>query len=134
MHTIEAVIDTATLAAVGDLYPGTLKELISEGLQNARRPGARRVIITARTTEHPEMVTRMTMRDDGTGLDDPSMLLRYGASAWDERVGSQEKPAGMGMLSFSQWPIRIASMHGGHIRANERTASGRPRGKIRESN
>lgn len=65
--------------------------LVSELLQNARRAGARRVVV-----DYDAAGRRLTVRDDGRGIDDFQKLLSLHESGWREDTVGLERPFGVG--------------------------------------
>jgi hypothetical protein len=65
--------------------------LVSELLQNARRAGATQVIV-----EHDPSAERLTVIDDGCGIDDFQRLLTFNESGWDEHTIQSEHAFGLG--------------------------------------
>jgi len=65
--------------------------LVTELLQNARRAGATRVDI-----HHDTEGRRLTVEDNGSGLDDFQKLLSFHESGWDDATCYEERPFGVG--------------------------------------
>ena len=65
--------------------------LVSELLQNARRAGATQVIV-----QHDAAAKRLTVIDDGCGIDDFQRLLTFNESGWDEQTIQAEHAFGLG--------------------------------------
>ena len=65
--------------------------LVSEPLQNARRASATQV-----TIEHDAVGKRLTVIDDGCGIDDFQRLLTFNESGWDEDTIRTEHAFGLG--------------------------------------
>ena len=65
--------------------------LVSELLQNARRAGATQVSI-----EHDAKAQRLTVIDDGCGIEDFQRLLTFNESGWDEDTIRTEHAFGLG--------------------------------------
>tara|TARA_B100000378_G_scaffold263116_1_gene245703 strand:- start:988 stop:2511 length:1524 start_codon:yes stop_codon:yes gene_type:complete len=53
---------------------------------------------------------RVTIADDGCGIDDPARVLALGASRWDAAVANGEDPAGMGVFSLAGKATTIESL------------------------
>jgi hypothetical protein len=68
--------------------------VVQELLQNARRAGATRIAV-----EYDDQDKRLVVEDDGSGLKNFSVLLRYAASGWSDDVAAAELPYGMGFLA-----------------------------------
>ena len=89
-ETISARLDARLLPELRRFFGGwnaTLKEL----LQNAHRAGATRVEIKLEGK-------RLTIQDNGCGLEHPGVLLSAGQTQWDE--GAVIEPAGLGVFSL----------------------------------
>ena len=93
---------------MAQFFTGSTTDLISEGLQNARRSGASRTAVIA-VTDNAGNVQRLTLRDNGEGVSDRDRLLSYGESGWDDAQAQGEDPAGMGMLSFAAHEITVCT-------------------------
>lgn len=65
--------------------------LVSELLQNARRAGATQV-----TIDHDATARRLTVIDDGCGIEDFQRLLTFNESGWDEDTIRTEHAFGLG--------------------------------------
>ncbi|MDT0576388.1 hypothetical protein RM533_09330 [Croceicoccus sp. F390] len=95
---IRASVSPETIGKVTRLFNGSLSDILNELLQNARRAGASVANVTAM---HQEDGLRITIDDDGCGIDDPARVLALGASRWDSAVANGEDPAGMGVFSLA---------------------------------
>ena len=73
---IRASIDDRALKRVTSFFNGTALDIMTELLQNARRAGATRIDVE--TTRQG-----FTVADNGRGIADPAVLLRFGGSEWD---------------------------------------------------
>tara|TARA_B000000460_G_scaffold233150_1_gene192642 strand:- start:605 stop:2224 length:1620 start_codon:yes stop_codon:yes gene_type:complete len=89
------------------LFNGTIGDILNELLQNARRAGASGVDVDAMPVENG---LRVTIADDGCGIDDPARVLALGASRWDAAVANGEDPAGMGVFSLAGKATTIESL------------------------
>ena len=85
------------LAKMAKVFDASVHTIVNELAQNARRAGADRIEIQAITQGKDR--TLLTVEDNGAGIEDPRILLRYGASTWGEEVN--EDTAGMGMLCLT---------------------------------
>jgi len=104
METIQAQVSQKLLSKTTRLFTGTLAGRIIEILQNARRAGATEVRITNEEN-------RVTVRDNGRGIDDFSKLLDLGNSDWDQGVEAAEDPAGVGVFCLAPREVHISSGH-----------------------
>ena len=91
---IRASIDARALKRVTSFFNGTAFDIMTELLQNARRAGATRIDVD--TTREGFRIT-----DDGRGIADPAVLLRFGGSEWDAATIEREDAAGMDIFTRS---------------------------------
>ena len=84
------------------LFTGTLDGRIIEILQNTRRAGATQVTITNENG-------LVTVRDNGSGIDDFPKLLDLGDSDWDDAMEKAEDPAGVGVFCLAPRKVTICS-------------------------
>jgi hypothetical protein len=104
--TIRTAVSQAAITKVTRLFNGSVGDVLNELLQNARRAGASRVDIeTLDLAGHPTL----SVRDDGQGIDDPSVLVTLGQSGWDVETARREDPAGMGVFSLAGHRVEIRS-------------------------
>ena len=101
-RTIRAQVDPTTIQKASRLFDASTVQIINEMLQNARRAGARKVVVTVRDG-------RMEMTDDGRGIRDPQNLLTLGTSDWEAETLKAEDPAGMGFFSLARRRAEISS-------------------------
>ncbi len=102
MQTIQAQVSKRLLSKADRLFTGTLDGRIIEVLQNARRAGATEVTITNQDG-------LVTVRDNGSGIDDFSKLLDLGDSDWDDAMEQAEDPAGVGVFCLAPREVIISS-------------------------
>jgi hypothetical protein len=102
MATIQARVNARLLTKASRLFTGTLAGRIIEILQNARRAGAKHVVITQRKG-------LVTVRDDGRGIRDFAKLLDLGGSDWEAKLEASEDPAGVGLFSLAPRKLTIRS-------------------------
>ena len=95
-RTISLQIDPIqTRSRVAQFFDSTIGTIVNELLQNARRAGATQVDITTNDDA-------VTIKDDGSGIKDPAVLLNFGRSHWDPDTLQRELPAGMGLASLAR--------------------------------
>ena len=102
MQTIKAQVSRKLLSKADRLFTGTLDGRIIEILQNARRAGATQVTITNKKG-------LVTVRDNGSGIDDFQKLLDLGNSDWDQAMEVAEDPAGVGVFCLAPRKVTICS-------------------------
>ncbi len=105
-RSFKAQISPKILNKVDRLFPNRLQSILIELLQNCRRAGATRVDVTAFESDGK---TTISITDDGSGIDDFSMLLHLGDSAWDEDVTRVEDAAGMGFFALLHSGVVVIS-------------------------
>ena len=101
-QSICAKVSKRLLSKADRLFTGTLDGRIIEILQNARRAGATEVTITNEKG-------LVTVRDNGSGIEDFSKLLDLGDSDWDDATEEAEDPAGVGIFCLSPRKVTICS-------------------------
>ena len=106
-RTIRARIHDSALKRVTRTFAATLADIFSETLQNARRAGATRVRVALADT--PDGPPAVTVADDGSGIDDPAVLLSFGENGWSEDLVRREDAAGMGFLSLARRGCAVSS-------------------------
>lgn len=105
--TIQTSVAQAAITKVTRLFNGSIKDVLTELLQNARRAGASQVEIEV--VEESGCAT-LIVRDDGYGINDPQIVVTLGQSAWeDEDLARRETPAGMGIFSMAGHRVEIRS-------------------------
>jgi len=101
-ETIQAKVNPKLLSKANRLFTGTLDGRIIEILQNARRAGATEVEITNKDGF-------VTVQDNGSGIENFSILLDLGNSDWDQAMEKAEDPAGVGVFCLSPREVTICS-------------------------
>jgi len=101
-ETICAKVNLRLLTKADRLFTGTVEGRVVEILQNARRAGATEVKITNKDGY-------VTVRDNGSGIEDFQKLLDLGGSGWDEKMEAGEDPAGVGLFSLAPREVSIVS-------------------------
>ena len=102
METIHAKVNVRLLSKANRLFTGTLEGRIVEILQNARRAGATKVLIT-NDDGH------VTVSDNGRGIGDFAKLLDLGGSGWEDSLEASEDPAGVGIFCLAPREVTIRS-------------------------
>ncbi|MFZ4747841.1 MAG: ATP-binding protein [Sphingomonas sp.] len=113
VHAINASVDPGLIGKVTRLFNQTEADIATELLQNARRACATRVVVT--TTQHSHHSATLTIADNGHGIEDPTKLLRLGASGWDKETMRSEDPAGMGVFSLAGRRVRVTTRGTGSL-------------------
>ncbi len=106
-RTIRARIHDSALKRVSRTFAATLADIFAEILQNARRAGATRVRVALADT--PDGPPAVAVADDGTGIDDPAVLLSFGENGWSDELVRREDAAGMGFLSLARRGCAVSS-------------------------
>ena len=102
-RTIRASVHQDAISKVPNFFNASLRDILNELLQNSRRSGATKVDVTLQND-------RVTVADDGRGIDDPQALLDFGRSHWDQQLTQSEHPAGMGLYALARLDdVRIRS-------------------------
>lgn len=109
-QTIQAAIHQDAINRVSEFFNASTRDILNELMQNARRSGATGVEIATGDGW-------LTVSDDGTGVHDPSAILAFGKTGWEEDSARNEHPAGMGMYSLARCE---------HVRIISRTAGRQP--------
>ncbi len=81
--------------------------LVTELLQNARRAGARHIIV-----EHRPEDQVLRVVDDGQGVENFQKLLSFHESGWNESLADQEHPFGVGFTKCLYAVTRIVATSG----------------------
>ena len=108
IRRVRANIASDALYSVSRFFNATLSDILLELFQNSRRAQATRVDITTCTGSGPGL-TRITVADDGVGIEDPATVLFLGESRWDRTVMITEHPDGVGLYALAGREVRIAS-------------------------
>ena len=101
-QTICAKVNPRLLTKADRLFTGSADGRIIEILQNSRRAGATQVWIINKQGF-------VTIRDNGSGINDFQKLLDLGSSGWDEQLEQGEDPAGVGLFCLSPRKVEIVS-------------------------
>ena len=115
--SIRAGVNVRLLDKANRLFTGTLAGRIIEVLQNARRAGAKNVVITNRIAPrvdgHDGLDGVVTVRDDGSGVADFQKLLDLGGSGWEQgpvsTLEAGEDPAGVGLFCLAPRKLVLRS-------------------------
>lgn len=86
--------------------------LVTELLQNARRAGAQHIDV-----DYDADTLRLTVQDDGCGLQDFQALLTFHHSGWDSQTVVEERPFGLGFTKCLYAATRCI-VHSGHQRVD----------------
>lgn len=109
MSIIHAQISPTILSKADRLFRNDDAGVFVELLQNARRAGANLVDIHIADLSGDAVVSTVTVRDNGRGIDDFQKLLTLGDSDWSADVCQAEDPAGMGFFSLCHSTVEVWS-------------------------
>ena len=97
---IRGRIDAGILTKADRMFPNDNEGIFVELLQNARRAGAKTVRVTIEEVTGRSEECRVTIHDDGCGIDQFQGLVTLGKTGWDVSTKATEDPAGMGFYSL----------------------------------
>jgi hypothetical protein len=100
---IYAKVSPGILARADRMFDGTPKGRMNELIQNARRAKATTVSVTLGNDG------KVSVHDDGAGIDDFSALLDMGRSNWSRNCEAAEDPAGIGLFCLAPGHVMIES-------------------------
>ena len=126
-ETITARLDDTMLERVTRMYKADAADAFAELLQNARRAGASHVEVDLTSNlpsskdGNPEARIQVTVTDDGSGIDDPQVILAYGRNGWTSETTTSEDAAGMGLLALAAIGCNITSWSKGAAKAWQTT-------------
>ena len=107
--TFKASISPRFLGKVDRVFDASPTTVFNELLQNARRAGAKEVVVTLESVEDNDSV-HVKFADDGVGMEDPAALLCLADKGWDDETENREDPAGMGFFCLSNFrEVHVAS-------------------------
>jgi len=106
LTTIEARVSQSAITKVTRLFNGTIADVLQELLQNARRAGAQEIRINLADRKGEPI---LVIRDDGSGIADPAVLVTLGHSGWGADISRREDPAGMGVFSLAGHHVIVRS-------------------------
>ena len=109
-RTITAALSDKALERVPRMFDASAPTIFSELLQNARRSGATIVYAALGPAEE---ATRVRIMDDGTGIQDPQVLLTFGENGWEGQAASREDAAGMGLACLAHHGCTVTSSSSG---------------------
>jgi hypothetical protein len=107
VETITGRVNLALLDKADRLFRNDDDGTLIEVLQNARRAGATRIDVAIEELSGAEC--RITIQDNGRGIDNFQSLLTLGASHWDSETKEREEPAGMGFFSLCRTGVQVHS-------------------------
>ena len=100
---IRARVSRSAITKMSRFFDDRDETILNELFQNSRRAGASRIEIWASDE-------RITITDDGHGIEDPQELLDFGRSEWRDPEVTTEDPAGMGLFALARCGCRISSL------------------------
>ncbi len=108
---IRAQIHPRALDHMPLFFDAAAPTVFTELIQNARRAGASRVDIAIEQANSNigNDALKVTVQDNGHGIADPSVLLSFGQSAWNEDLARRERAAGMSLACLARRGCSISS-------------------------
>ena len=94
-RAIRATIDPDAISRVASFFDFHIRDILNEVFQNSRRAAATHI-------EVRQEDGRVTITDDGTGIQDPQTILSFGKSDWPHDPVGAEHPAGMGFYALAR--------------------------------
>jgi len=125
--TIRAFVSQRLLEYVEFLFDQSADGVLTEVLQNARRAGAKRVEVTTGGS-------KLTITDDGCGVEDMQHLLGLSDTGWDENVQSNELPAGMGFYALAPLGKVTVTSRGRRVTLDMEAFKGKRDVEVEEAN
>jgi hypothetical protein len=98
-ETISGRVNAAILDKADRLFRNDDAGIWTELLQNARRAGATTLDISIEELNPDRGPCRITVQDNGRGIENFQSLLTLGGSNWNPETHLREDPAGMGFFS-----------------------------------
>ena len=96
-RAIRATIDPDAITRVASFFDFHIRDILNEVFQNSRRADATHIQVQ-------QADGRVTITDDGTGIQDPQTILSFGRSDWPDNPVGAEHPAGMGFYALARCP------------------------------
>ena len=100
---IRASVSADSVERVSRFFDASLGQTLDELFQNARRAGATRIDVDV------DADGRLRVADDGSGIEDPRVVLCFGQSDWKTPAARNEDPAGMGLYALARTRTTIRS-------------------------
>src|SRR5712692_9026948 len=112
VETITGKVNLAMLDKADRLFRNDDEGTLIEVLQNARRAGASTVEVSIEEIKANGAECRITVQDNGRGIENFQSLLTLGASDWSSsEVNEKEDPAGMGFFAMCRSGVEVHSRH-----------------------
>jgi hypothetical protein len=102
-------VDAAILDKADRLFRNDDAGIWTELLQNARRAGATTLDISIEELNPDRGPCRITVQDNGWGIENFQSLLTLGGSNWNPETHLREDPAGMGFFSLCRSEVEVRS-------------------------
>ena len=100
--SIRASVATGTICKASAFFDRRVRTILDELVQNARRAGATIIEIDVDETD-------VAATDNGSGIENPEVVLRLGESGWSAETAAREHAAGMGLFSLAGCGCTIES-------------------------
>jgi hypothetical protein len=108
-ETICGRVNAAILDKADRLFRNDDAGIWTELLQNARRAGATTLDISIEELNPDRGPCRITVQDNGRGIENFQGLLTLGGSNWNPETHLREDPAGMGFFSLCRSEVEVRS-------------------------
>jgi hypothetical protein len=108
-QTVRGTVNPALLTKADRLFLNDDRGIFVELLQNARRAGATAVHVSIEDIPCESGTARITVLDNGRGIENFQSLLTLGGSDWSSSTQQKEDPAGMGFFSLCRSEVEVHS-------------------------
>jgi hypothetical protein len=130
-NTIRAYVGDV-LSIADRLFDASLFTIISELAQNARRSGATDLCISIQEADSKSCL--ITLEDNGSGLDNPGILLGLRDTEWSDAIDRAEEPAGMGFFVLANCASSFAESKGWRVQLSPEAFKGHTEIQVFQAN